>query len=66
MFANLKSKNSKQSIFKNMLPMRHAFSKSPGASSSRTEGDEADRLVRCRVCGFICDKDRDIQIKDGR
>lgn len=28
------------------------------------KGDES-RLVRCRFCGFICDPDRDMQIKDG-
>lgn len=66
MFSNLKSKNSQKSVFKNQPPMRHAYSRSSGASSSSTGEDEADRLVRCRVCGFICDRDRDVQIKDGR
>lgn len=28
------------------------------------KGDES-RLKRCRFCGFICDPDRDMQIKDG-
>jgi ribosomal protein S27E len=29
-----------------------------------TKGDES-RLVRCKFCGFICDPDRDLQLKDG-
>lgn len=28
------------------------------------KGDES-RLVRCRFCGFICDPDRDLKVKDG-
>ncbi len=28
------------------------------------KGDES-RLVRCRFCGWICDPDRDTEIKDG-
>ena len=65
MFGNLKSKNPQTSVFKNSPPMRHAFSKSPGATSSSTEENEGDRLVRCRVCGFICDRDRDLRLPDG-
>ena len=66
MFANLKSKNSQQSKFKNSPPMTHRFSRSGDADSSVTKHNEGDRLVRCRVCGFICDKERDVQIKDGK
>ncbi|MFA6100407.1 MAG: LamG domain-containing protein [Patescibacteria group bacterium] len=46
--------------------MRDAFCRSPGASSSLVKANEGDRLVRCRVCGFICDRERDVRIKDGR
>ena len=28
------------------------------------KGDES-RLVRCRFCGWICDPDRDLEVKDG-
>lgn len=65
MFGNWKTKNDQQSVFKNSLPMRHAYSRAPGTSSSVTEGNEADRLVRCRVCGWICDRERDVRMKDG-
>ena len=65
MFGNLKTKNDQESVFKNGLPMRHAFSRSPGTSSSVTKENEADRLVRCRVCGWICDRERDVRMKDG-
>lgn len=44
--------------------MRHAFSRSPGTDSSVTKTNET-RLVRCRVCGFICDTERDLRLKDG-
>ena len=66
MFQDLKTKNGQKSTFKNSPPMRNAFSRSPGVSSSVTKHNEGDRLVRCRVCGFICDKERDVRIKDGR
>lgn len=64
MFGNLKSKNSQSSVFKDMLPMRDNFNRAPGASSSVTKHNES-RLVRCRVCGFICDTERDLRLKDG-
>lgn len=65
MFQNIKTKNNQQSEFKNSPPMSHNFSRSPGANSSVTKHNEGDRLVRCRVCGFICDRERDVRIKDG-
>jgi hypothetical protein len=65
-FQNLKTRNSSQSVFKNSLPMTQAFSRAPGTTSSVTKTNEADRLVHCRVCGFICDKERDVRIPDGR
>lgn len=64
MFGNLKTKNNQSSEFKNYDPFRNPFSRSPGVSSSVTKHNESDRLVRCRVCGWICDKERDVQIKD--
>ena len=66
MFSPLKQKNDQQSVFKNSPPMKHAFSRAPGTDSSVTKTNEGDRLVRCRVCGFICDRERDISIDDGR
>lgn len=65
MFGNLKSKNSQQSVFKNSPPMTRNFCRSPGTDSSVTKPNEGDRLVRCRVCGFICDRKRDVRLKDG-
>jgi hypothetical protein len=65
MFANLKTKNDRQSVFKNSPPMTDAFCRSPGVSSSVTKTNEGDRLVRCRVCGFICVRERDVHLKDG-
>lgn len=41
------------------------FSKTPGATSSVTKANEASRLVRCRHCGWICDKEREVNLKDG-
>jgi hypothetical protein len=66
MFDPLKTKNDTQSVFRNSPPMRHPFSRPPGASFSVTEHNEGDRLVRCRVCGWICAKDRDVRISDGK
>ena len=66
MFVNLKTKNNQQSVFKNSSPMRHSFMRSPGVSSSVTKHNEGDRLVRCRICGWICDRERDIRISDGK
>lgn len=66
MFGNLKTKNDQSSVFKDSLPMRHAFSKSPSVTTSGTKHNEGERLVRCRVCGFICDRERDLKVKDGK
>lgn len=65
MFGNLKIKNNQQSVFKNFLPLTNSYSRSPGVSSSVTKENEGDRLVRCRVCGWICDKERDVELRDG-
>ena len=66
MFKNLKTKNDQQSVFKNARPFTNSYSRSPGTNSSVTKENEGDRRVRCRVCGFICDRERDVRIKDGR
>ena len=62
-FENLKTRQEKISIFKDEL-MPVNFSRSPGTSSSVTKSNEASRLVRCRHCGWICDLERDINLKD--
>ena len=59
MFRNLKTKNSKKSVFLNR-ELTGNYSISPGASSAPTKGNEKDRLTRCKICGFICDKERDL------
>lgn len=69
MFENLKSKNSRQSKYKDMpnagsYPSR-GFSHAAGATTFTIKGNEASRLVRCRVCGFPCDKERDSKAKEG-
>ena len=64
MFQNLKTKNDQTSIFKNSERQSHSFSRSAGTSSSVTKHNEGDRLVRCRVCGWICDRERDVRIDD--
>jgi len=63
MFQDLKHRNNRDSTFKNSPPMRHSFHRSPGADSSVTKHNEGDRLVRCRVCGWICDRERDASIR---
>jgi hypothetical protein len=63
MFGNLKTRNERKSVFKDR-PHPKAFSQSPGASSSVTKGNET-RLIRCRHCGWICDKERDVNLRDG-
>lgn len=64
MFQNLKTKNSRSSHYENR-PNPLAYSKPAGVTSTVTKGNEAERLVRCRVCGFPCDLERDVNLKDG-
>ena len=45
--------------------MSSPCSEDTGASSSSVKGNEKDRLVRCKICGFPCDKERDVKSKDG-
>lgn len=58
MFQNLKVKNHRKSKWKNMANANN-FHLSPSASSGSVKGNEADRMVNCRICGFPCDKERD-------
>ena len=69
MFQSLKTKNPRQSIFKNKNPFegpygRYGPGKSPGVTDTVVKWNDADRLVRCRHCGFICDRERDVNLKD--
>lgn len=41
------------------------FHKSSGASTGNTKGNEAERMVHCRICGFPCDKERDSKSREG-
>ena len=65
MFSNLKHKNPKTSTFKNSPKYPESYHRSPGATTSNIKPDEADRLVRCKICGFICDRDRDMSLPYG-
>ena len=63
MFENLKHQSGHKSNYEDRenagsYPSR-GISPSPGASSFAIQGNEASRLVRCSVCGFPCDKERD-------
>lgn len=41
------------------------FHISPSATFGQIKGNEASRMVNCRICGFPCDKERDSKAKDG-
>lgn len=61
MFEKLKTKTHTVSHFED----RHnpsTYSKSPGVTHTVIKGNEASRLVRCRHCGWICDKERDVRL----
>ena len=62
MFEPLKSRNSRESHWENRPNADH-FNHSPGTTSFQVKGNEASRMVRCRVCGFPCDKERDSRAK---
>ena len=64
MFGKLKTRSNRRSRFENR-PNPTSYSKSAGATSTTVKGNEKDRLVRCRHCGFICDRDRDVNLRDG-
>ena len=62
MFQNLKHKTQNISVFTNRKNAS-SFSLSPSADTGDARGNEADRLVRCQHCGFICDRTRDARVK---
>lgn len=62
-FQNLKFKNQTPSKFKSMRQPT-TWSRSPGVSSSDVKGNEAERKVRCKICGFICDRERDVRMPE--
>ena len=65
MFQPLKTKNERVSVFHNAVEkLPRFFSKSAGAQSSVVKSNDADRLIRCRHCGWICDQERDVNLKD--
>lgn len=64
MFQHLKTKNARKGKWKNMENADN-FHISPGATTGQTKGNEADRMVNCRICGFPCDLQRDGKAKDG-
>ena len=64
MFENLKSKNHRKGTWKNMDNANN-FHLSPSATTGAVKGNEADRMVNCRICGFPCDKERDSKSRYG-
>jgi len=65
MFKNLKTKNPKQSTFRNVTPLIHNYSRAPEAETSSIDENEAEIWTRCRICGFPCRRDRDVSLKEG-
>lgn len=69
MFENLKTKNTNNSKYIDLPPIgsnqARGFSVSPGATSYSIKTNEKSRLVRCNICGFPCDIERDAQAKYG-
>jgi len=64
MFQRLKTKNQRTSIFENR-PNAMSISKIPSATSTSVKGNEKDRFGRCKHCGWICDRERDVRLPDG-
>ena len=69
MFQNLKTKNIRESKWHDRLPAgsypSQGFHKSPSVTSYTIKGNEASRMVNCRICGFPCDLERDSKAKEG-
>ena len=69
MFQNLKHKNPRESDWKDMPEDQYSgltnHCRVPNANSSVTKTNEGSRMVRCRHCGFPCDKERDSKAKEG-
>lgn len=65
MFQNLKSKNSRKSKYIDLpTSVDSGFNHASGATTFTIKGNEASRLVRCRICGFPCDTERDPKAPD--
>ena len=64
MFENLKHKNPRRETWHNM-PNANNYHISPSATTGQPKGNEADRMVNCRICGFPCDKERDSKSREG-
>lgn len=64
MFGNLKTKNPRKIVFSNR-PNADNYHLSPSADTGQPKGNEASRMVHCRICGFPCDKERDSKAREG-
>ena len=65
MFENLKHHSGREGKYEDRpdagtYPSR-GFSPAASATSFTVQGNEASRLVRCKICGFPCDTQRDGQ-----
>ena len=73
MFEKLKHKTLRTSVFKDLPnaqggspgPSLTATTGSPASGFTTFKGNEASRLTRCKHCGFICDKERDVYYPEG-
>lgn len=64
MFQSLKTHTPHTSNWRD-IPNAYNFHISPGARTGNPKGNEASRMVRCRICGFPCDKERDSKAREG-
>jgi hypothetical protein len=69
MFQNLKKRNNRESQYEDRTNAAaypsSGFHISPGATSAPVKGNERARLVRCQICGFPCDRERDSKQQPG-
>ena len=47
------------------MPNADHFNHIPGVTTFTFKGNEKDRMVNCRICGFPCDKERDVKQQEG-
>lgn len=47
------------------MPNADNYHLSPSVATGQPKGNEADRMVNCRICGFPCDKERDSKSREG-
>ena len=54
-------------MYKEIYPTQHTGAPLRAVDQKDWFGQKGDesRLVRCRFCGWICDPDREMEIKDG-